>query len=190
MRSIAIAASAALLLAGCVTENPMRQGALRDAKVKIGTRHWISSYGYVYLCDKPRPLSTLTGNECQKIEGRGSYVLTDAVLPYEDHSIVFAAKMDDGREGYIGLSLGIEDVDPAVVARQEKAKTAAYVRDCLKKGVPRIGMTREQIIDGCWGPPQQNNRTITANGVREQFVYRYRNSYIYLTNGIVDAIQD
>lgn len=57
-----------------------------------------------------------------------------------------------------------------------------------------IGMTPEQVqTETNWGYPTQVNRTVTANGVREQWVYRdasYRSQYLYFVNGKLTAIQN
>ncbi|ERN54331.1 hypothetical protein [Alkalihalophilus marmarensis] len=58
-----------------------------------------------------------------------------------------------------------------------------------KNAKPRIGMTKEEVKNTDWGKPQKINRTTTAYGVREQWVYpNYK--YVYLEDGIVTAIQD
>ncbi len=61
----------------------------------------------------------------------------------------------------------------------------------------RIGMTSKQVInDTSWGAPTRVNRTTTASGVREQWIYdhcgydRCYNGYLYFTNGILTAIQN
>jgi hypothetical protein len=61
----------------------------------------------------------------------------------------------------------------------------------------RIGMTPKQVInDTTWGAPTRVNRTTTASGVREQWVYdhcgynRCYGGYLYFTNGVLTAIQN
>lgn len=55
-----------------------------------------------------------------------------------------------------------------------------------------VGMTAEQVIRS-WGKPTTVNKTITSSIVSEQWVYgRGRigdDQYVYLKNGIVDALQ-
>ncbi|MFB5281911.1 hypothetical protein [Peribacillus sp. Hz7] len=52
-----------------------------------------------------------------------------------------------------------------------------------------IGMTKEEVLTEGWGRPQDVNRTITANGTSEQWVYAgYR--YLYFEDGILVTIQD
>lgn len=55
---------------------------------------------------------------------------------------------------------------------------------------PRIGMTKEQVINRTsWGRPYDINRTITAGRTHEQWVYGNRR-YLYFDNGVLTAIQD
>lgn len=54
---------------------------------------------------------------------------------------------------------------------------------------PRIGMTKEEATNSSWGKPSYINRTITQYGVSEQWCYSDSN-YLYLTDGIVTAIQE
>lgn len=51
----------------------------------------------------------------------------------------------------------------------------------------RVGMTAAQVREA-WGQPRRVNRTTTATGVGEQWVYS--GGYAYLTNGVVTAIQN
>lgn len=54
----------------------------------------------------------------------------------------------------------------------------------------RIGMTKTQVVnDTAWGEPGSVNRTRTAAGVREQWVYGLKR-FMYFDNGRLVAIQD
>ncbi len=53
---------------------------------------------------------------------------------------------------------------------------------------PKIGMTEAEVYASSWGYPKNRNKTTTSAGTREQLVYDF--GYIYLTNGIVTAIQE
>lgn len=57
-----------------------------------------------------------------------------------------------------------------------------------EKGDPEIGMTELEVYGSSWGYPKSRNKTTTAAGTREQWVYDF--GYIYLTDGIVTAIQE
>ena len=54
----------------------------------------------------------------------------------------------------------------------------------------RIGMTTEQVLkETSWGKPRSINRTTTAYGTREQWVYSNSN-YLYFTNEVLTSIQN
>jgi hypothetical protein len=72
-------------------------------------------------------------------------------------------------------------------AKQAKLDAAEKARK-KREGVS-IGMTQQDALDSSWGKPERINRTVTANGVREQWVYGNGN-YLYFTNGILTAYQN
>jgi len=67
--------------------------------------------------------------------------------------------------------------------------TEAEVKALAKTQGVRIGMTQQEVLDSSWGKPNKVNRTITANGTREQWVYD-NGGYLYIDNGILTAIQN
>lgn len=70
----------------------------------------------------------------------------------------------------------------------QRAKRAADLKaSCAKVGGIRIGLTAAAVRASCWGKPTQINATQTATHTREQWVYG--GGYVYLTDGVVDAIQ-
>jgi phage protein D len=74
----------------------------------------------------------------------------------------------------------------AAAARKKKVIAVEAARK--KKSGASIGMTAEEVKDGTsWGPPNHINRTITANGISEQWVYG--GGYLYFNNGTLTAIQ-
>lgn len=54
---------------------------------------------------------------------------------------------------------------------------------------PSIGMSKKEAESSSWGKPQKINKTTTANGVREQWVYD-NYDFLYFENGVLVAIQD
>ena len=58
----------------------------------------------------------------------------------------------------------------------------------VKEGV-RIGMTMDEARASTWGRPHDINRTTTAYGTREQWIYGGRN-YLYFRNGVLESIQN
>jgi hypothetical protein len=76
-------------------------------------------------------------------------------------------------------------------AREQRMAAEKAARDELaKKPGVRIGMTPDQVInETSWGRPEYINRTTTAAGVNEQWVYSLR-SYLYFNNSILVSIQN
>lgn len=71
----------------------------------------------------------------------------------------------------------------------EKVSDTADVPDAPEEKLePTIGMTESEVYASTWGTPKKINRTETAYGVREQWVYD--EGYIYLKDGRVTSIQD
>lgn len=75
-------------------------------------------------------------------------------------------------------------------------EVAEYERIRLEELVARrrvaVGMTPDQVTRS-WGTPNHVNRTVTALGVREQWVYdrgRTRAQYVYITDGKVSSLSD
>ena len=52
-----------------------------------------------------------------------------------------------------------------------------------------VGMTSEMALYSL-GRPDVNNKSVTANSVHEQWVYRKYDIYLYFTNGILKSYQD
>jgi hypothetical protein len=73
--------------------------------------------------------------------------------------------------------------------RYEEAKKLERIRVLKLPGV-RIGMTEDQVLRQTnWGKPISVNRTTTASGTKEQWVYGEGN-YLYFENGKLIAIQN
>jgi hypothetical protein len=58
-----------------------------------------------------------------------------------------------------------------------------------KPGGVFIGMSTEEVRTVGWGRPNSINRTTTAYGVREQWVYGGKN-YLYFEDGFLKTIQN
>jgi hypothetical protein len=70
-------------------------------------------------------------------------------------------------------------------------KTMADAKARKKREGVRIGMTEQDVLDSSWGRPTSVNRTTTAHGTHEQWVYgNAHNGYLYLDNGILTSIQN
>jgi hypothetical protein len=70
-----------------------------------------------------------------------------------------------------------------------KARLAEEEAIRARPGV-KIGMSKKQVIEKTsWGEPESINRTTTARGEHEQWVYGTK-SFLYFTNGRLTAIQN
>lgn len=68
----------------------------------------------------------------------------------------------------------------ALLAKSAKARKKA-------EGV-RVGDSMQDAIDSSWGKPERINRTQSAYGTREQWVYGNGN-YLYFRDGVLESIQ-
>lgn len=83
-----------------------------------------------------------------------------------------------------GRDIAVSDATPPNGATKEKrGKTKS------KTGGVFIGMSTEEVRTVGWGRPDSINRTITARGTREQWVYGGRN-YLYFEDGFLTTIQN
>ncbi len=58
-----------------------------------------------------------------------------------------------------------------------------------EKPSPKIGMTKQEVLDSNWGKPNDINKTTTEYGTSEQWVYD-KKGYIYFDDGLVSTIQN
>lgn len=58
-----------------------------------------------------------------------------------------------------------------------------------RRGQVSIGMSATDVLDHGWCKPTSVNRTTTASGTSEQWVYGGRN-YLYFTDGMLTSIQN
>jgi hypothetical protein len=197
-----------------LAEERERQTATSSAKKLVGKKLWYvpgkdSITRLSFLTTKPEDSIKLILDDDKFIVDEQTYFEVTQVfaIRHEYASLdtyVAEVKFPDGKIGYLNIS----DLDnfaykgfkgscqdclytksPQLVLAQERAiaeKTAAERK--LKGGV-RIGMTREQAIASNWGKPSRINKTTSANGTREQWIYGGRN-YLYFENGVLTTIQN
>ena len=102
-------------------------------------------------------------------------------------------------EAYISLHR-CKDFSIEAAALHEKASAAENVlrergnanseknekSDRKKRGVS-LGMSQQEVLDSKWGRPRSVNRTISAQGTHEQWVYG--RNYLYFEDGVLMTIQ-
>ncbi|MBU3173594.1 hypothetical protein [Clostridium estertheticum] len=73
--------------------------------------------------------------------------------------------------------------DESAIRQAQKSTEDAELQE------PTIGMTKDKVRKGAWGEPKKINRTTTADGTTEQWVYDGK--YLYFdVNGLLTDIQD
>lgn len=111
-----------------------------------------------------------------------------------DGTLLEPAVIRENPVGVMGLAVAI-----ARNRREEAARDSAHTAEVRAKRWPsritkavlagnvKVGMTAE-MVRLSWGDPETVNRTVTAQGASEQWVYA-DGDYLYLTNGRVTAVQ-
>ena len=80
-----------------------------------------------------------------------------------------------------------------IVNTYQKVSENTELPEFNVKKEPFIGMSAAELENSTWGRPSKRNKTTTANGTTEQWIYDKpfnSKAYIYITNGYVTAIQE
>jgi hypothetical protein len=138
---------------------------------------WKDKYGFEELTFKNGELTKVSfPNSQDKSTHTWSATLVGNEL-HADNGIIYYLKND---------KLVSKD---EVLGSDSYTKIGDYDDIPPEKSDPQIGMTEQEVIYSKWGLPKHVNKTTSAYGLSEQWVYdNYK--YIYLENGIVTAIQD
>lgn len=134
----------------------------------------------------------LQGDAYNEMSQKLEDIFGDAVFVY-DGIYNFSGKTEcDFRLTRNGAGIGWNEENREKFERNKPQEETTPMTEPIKKE-PSIGMTAEEVRNSTWGEPDEINKTTTAYGVREQWVYKsydYDYKYIYLENGIVTAIQE
>ena len=91
-------------------------------------------------------------------------------------------------------TLDIQTSRPTPPVTSDRIKQAEKL--CNETDLPRrpqIGWSEEKFLQcsriGVVSTPDAINVTETARGTSKQYVYRFMNTYVYTTNGVVTAVQ-
>lgn len=74
------------------------------------------------------------------------------------------------------------------LAKEARDKETPAERATKRKAGVHVGMSEQDVRDSSWGKPRSINRTSTAQGDSEQWVYD--GNYLYFSNGVLTAIQN
>lgn len=105
------------------------------------------------------------------------------IMPVSGEILYLEVKRSNGDVGYYPF------IEKSISLSYPFPKTwSVNVIKLIHERKIKIGMNNAQAI-ASWGKPKSINRTVTAQGTTEQWVYDI-SSYLYLTNNIVTAIQN
>jgi hypothetical protein len=148
-------------------------------RTNVGKALWIT--GALRVCQTPQR----EGSDCEDLPTGQKILITNVVagtapaakgVPIEKY---YQISYGDQRSGF-SLTSAIQAMttnrDPQIVASE-----------CQKSGLPRVGMTVEQVVATCWGRPNKVNRTQVGGVINDEFVYA--NASVYLRDGVVTSIR-
>jgi hypothetical protein len=75
------------------------------------------------------------------------------------------------------------------IVQKANEQDRQYKREHRFDSAPQIGATTDQVMSNGWGYPDHINKTTTASGIKEQWVYG-SNKYLYFQDGVLTAIQE
>jgi hypothetical protein len=147
----------------------------------VGKGYWIASA--LRFCPVPNLINTkcqTLGDGYLKIDGIEHGITETPAGNLPSRERYYHVTLHDGRTGYIltaDLMTHGAEIDPEMAAAE-----------CKRRGDPRVGMTASQVEATCWGKPGHVNRTHTADGISDQYVYG-DGRYVDFRDGIVTSIQ-
>lgn len=95
--------------------------------------------------------------------------------------------LDQAYPNYNGELDGEIDISNYLVAEQWQKFENQHKQ--IYNPAPTVGMTADEVKQD-WGEPDKINTTTTLNGTSEQWIYNNTNTYVYLDNGVVTAVQN
>lgn len=180
-----------VLCAGFASPTRADDASLRaeDAAEIAGMRKDI---GRTFWLEKPNgkgielcPSARGRFKECVYISNSSLSIVS--VYPGEEHfgfhaMKFYGVKLADGRTGYINgiMKSHLLPYDPV-------AKRKSDAEECVKRGQPKIGMSRQEAEATCWGRPLRVERITTSTGVTERLSYGLGHR-IEIVNGSVATI--
>lgn len=121
------------------------------------------------------PIATACAATWKCVDSTGHQYNSSQSVPIDKCTVI------NSDEGHVSA---VSDAIPSKgVAKEKKKKTKSTT------GGVFIGMSTEEVRTVGWGRPDSINRTTTARGTREQWVYGGRN-YLYFEDGFLTKIQN
>lgn len=115
-----------------------------------------------------------------KLKSGSSFVVT-GLAKASVGSDDYVVKLNDGRTGWVGSS------SPFLVDYDPIARAKAVEEECIRRGQPKVGMSKAELIETCWRKPLRIVKKTTAAGVEETYVYGPGHA-VKLVDGTVSEI--
>lgn len=168
----------------------------RGSTTLVGDETSITRDEYDAMLEKEVYLAQLQAEENARIQ-KEQEVLAEYARKEQERQQRLAeqrAQEEKERAAAAARAQKAREKEQAEAAERRAAKYAqliatygASTAELIMQGKVRIGWT-SQMCRESWGAPRKINRTITAYGVDEQWVY-YK-GFLYFTDGILRTIQD
>lgn len=148
-------------------------------KFVVRGRNWLSSGTMTEMN---------TGMPVSNFEAGNIWKCIDVTIEEKYYTLSLVIQNDKGEQIPLGVDNSEKDYWVFELTQAEKLKKKFGAENWQKiiDGKVKIGMTKEMCLLA-WGKPKKINETITAGKKSEQWVYS--DNYIYLTNGLVTAMQ-
>lgn len=107
----------------------------------------------------------------------------------------YLSKIPEGYDGILSEKINeLVNSNTAGIVQETNRQEGEILRKKIEEnsknpGGVHIGMTKGEVLTNGWGQPSDINKTTTAYGTREQWVYGGGN-YLYFEDGILTSIQN
>jgi hypothetical protein len=148
-------------------------------RTNVGKTLWVTDA--LRVCQKPQT----EGPDCENLARDQKIIVKNVVIG--------AAPADKNApiEKYYEISYGDQksgfSLTSAMQAMTTNRDPQIVASECKKSGLPRVGMTTEQVVATCWGRPNKVDRTEVGGVISDKFVYD--SGSVYLRNGVVTSVQ-
>jgi hypothetical protein len=148
-------------------------------RTNVGKTLWVT--GALRVCQNP----LTEGPSCENLARDQKIIVKNVVIgappadknaPIEKYYEISYGDQKSGFSLTSAMQAMTTNRDPQIVASE-----------CKKSGLPRVGMTTEQVVATCWGRPNKVDRTEVGGVISDKFVYD--TASVYLRNGVVTSVQ-
>jgi len=145
-------------------------------------------------------------SECVKLENEQVIAQAQISVSKQDYNVALenlekAINMDKGNKELLELQKKCIEKKNEIIVKDEELASEELTEylynsngmlspnqtEAKIKGV-KVGMTQQECLNSSWGEPEKVNKTTTAYGTKEQWVYD--GNYLYFEDGILTTIQN